>query len=307
MNLFPIKEGSSGDAVKDIQERLAKIEYLSTSKITSHFDANTKQAIEKFCKDCNIEIRDFVDEEVWGELVDATYTLGDRTLYLRMPNFHGSDCKQLQQILGTLGFSVGDEDGRFGVLTESALRQFQLNMGLPSDGIVGAYTYRSIQSLQHSWQGKTAHKDRRVLGLSRVADVLEKNAVCLFGTCDFTRSVANRMSNLALATTPASKVVSAENLSVAPDERMLLFEIALPNSDDKIEGEAHVFYSDDENLLQSDLEKAFVNLKNSSNNRIRVLLPNKSWEEAKEERSAQHYAINLLDALCTSLSTNVIT
>ena len=34
------------------------------------------------------------------------------------------------------------------------------------------------------------------------------NALCLFGTQEFTRSVASRMSNLALATNPASKIVS---------------------------------------------------------------------------------------------------
>ena len=62
----------------------------------------------------------------------------------------------------------------------------------------------------------------------RAADVLERNALCLFGTQDFTRSVASRMSNLALATNPASKIMSADSLLVAPDESMLLVHIVLP-------------------------------------------------------------------------------
>ena len=58
--------------------------------------------------------------------------------------------------------------------------------------------------------------------------MLERNALCLFGTQDFTRSVASRMSNLALATNPASKIMSADSLLVAPDESMLLVHIVLP-------------------------------------------------------------------------------
>lgn len=35
--------------------------------------------------------------------------------------------------------------------------------------------------------------------------------------------------------------------------------------------------------------------------RVSVLLPGKVWLEAGPERSAQHYAITLLDALCSAL------
>jgi hypothetical protein len=35
--------------------------------------------------------------------------------------------------------------------------------------------------------------------------------------------------------------------------------------------------------------------------RIAIVLPGTQWELAGEDRSAQHYAITLLDALCTSL------
>src|SRR5699024_2487008 len=119
-------------------------------------------------------------------------------------------------------------DGIFGAFTELALRKFQLNMGLPSDGIAGAYTYAAIRNLHHSWEGKEAVHGSNHLGFARAADVLESNALCLFGTQEFTRSVASRMSNLALATNPASKIMSADSLLVAPDENMLLVHIVLP-------------------------------------------------------------------------------
>ena len=64
--------------------------------------------------------------------------------------------------------------------------------------------------------------------LARAADVLEHNALCLFGTQEFTRSVASRMSNLALATNPASKIMSADSLLVALMATCCSFIIVLP-------------------------------------------------------------------------------
>ena len=136
-----IKIGDSGSAVHDVQQRLLKISLLDESQLSGNFDADTASAIEKFCFISRIPKVDYVNEEVWKELVNATYSLGDRSLYLRMPFFRGADCKELQHILGTLGFSPGPEDGVFGKNTESALRIFQQNMGLPNDGIVGAFTF----------------------------------------------------------------------------------------------------------------------------------------------------------------------
>ena len=73
-----------------------------------------------------------------------------------MPYFHGHDVLELQQALGALGFFYGTRDAIFGAHTEEALRRFQLNLGLPSDGIAGAYTYAALRNLAHSWVGKEA-------------------------------------------------------------------------------------------------------------------------------------------------------
>lgn len=296
-----INEQSDSSAIKDLQMRLVLLELMSDTDISGHYDSPTKAAIKTFAKSHNMESLDIVSEKLWEKLVNETYALGDRTLYLRIPNFRGADCRALQKILGTLGFSVGEEDGVFGVLTEAALRRYQQNMGLPSDGIVGAYTYQSLHMLEHAWSGKEAHKGQRTLGLARVAEVLESHAVCIFGKSPFTRSIANRMSNLALATTYASKIVSAENLSVAPDDNMILFEIAMLSEIDKSEvSDDDIIYTDDKQL-NGNIHNGIKNALQLKPHKMRVLIKEKSWEQAKEERSAQHYAINLLDALCSSL------
>lgn len=241
-----------------------------------------------------------VTEKVWAALVDATYNLGDRTLYLRMPYFHGHDVLELQQALGALGFFYGTRDAIFGAHTEEALRRFQLNLGLPSDGIAGAYTYAALRNLAHSWVGKEAtHGPVRHLGFARAADVLERNAVCLFGTDEFSRAVASRMSNVAQATNPASKIISADALSVPPDASMMLVHVLLEATDAEV-GVPLVSY-EEEGTLALRLASAVDVARDASWPRVSVLLPGTVWLEAGPERSAQHYAITLLDALCSAL------
>lgn len=143
-----VKQGDRGFAVEDVQRRLAKIGYLMDSEVDSIFGENTNNALKRFCDDNNIEYANGVNNNIWVKIVDASFILGERSLYLNMPYFHGNDVKQLQMALGALGFSIKTYDGIFGTSTEQALRRFQINMGLPSDGIAGSATYEVIKKLK---------------------------------------------------------------------------------------------------------------------------------------------------------------
>ncbi len=295
-----IKRHDKGPAVEDVQQRLVAVGVLDEAAVDGEFGDATAAAVRAFCKRSGLPLSDEVTDKVWSALVDASFRLGDRTLYLRMPHFHGHDVFELQHALGALGFACGTVDGIFGAFTELALRKFQLNLGLPSDGIAGAYTYEAIRNLHHSWEGKEAVHGSSHLGFARAADVLEGNALCLFGTSEFTRSVASRMSNLALATNPASKIMSADSLLVAPDENMLLVHIVLPE-ERTIENVPRVSF-EDEDTLSLRLETAIGVADAASPSRIAVELPGSMWMDAGAGRSAQHFAITLLDALCMALS-----
>ncbi len=273
----PIKRNDSGAAVEDVQQRLARIGHLSEDAVSGTFDDATTQALAAFCATVSLPVADEVTEKVWSALVDASFNLGDRTLYLRMPYFHGHDVYELQHALGALGFFYGADDAIF-----------------------GAHTYGALRNLAHSWVGKEAtHSPARHLGFARAADVLERNAVCLFGTDDFSRSVASRMSNLAVATNPASKIISADSLSVPPDASMMLVHVLL-SADDAEAGVPLVSYEDEDSLALRLTSAADV-ARDAPWPRVSVLLPGKVWLEAGPERSAQHYAITLLDALCSAL------
>ncbi len=296
-----IRLGDSGAAVEDVQRRLTTIGLMQEDDIDGIFGDATASAVRQFRKKSNLEEGDEIDERTWSALVDASYNIGDRTLYLRMPYFHGHDVIELQQALGALGFSSGREDGIFGAHTEDGVRKFQRNMGLPSDGIVGAYTFAAIRNLHHSWEGKKPIPMQLNLGFARAADVLEKHALCLFGTDDFTRGVASRMSNLSLATNPSSKIVSADSLLVRPDENMLLVRIAIPGSDAPEERVPRVSFEPDDTLALR-MAPAVTAARRKKPPRLTIELPGTMWEDAGQERSMQHYAITLLDALCSALS-----
>jgi peptidoglycan hydrolase-like protein with peptidoglycan-binding domain len=84
------------------------------------------------------------DLPTWNELLVSGYKLGDRLLYERQPAFRGDDVAELQNRLNSLGFDAGREDGFFRVETAQALREFQRNMGLSSDGICGTNSINAI-------------------------------------------------------------------------------------------------------------------------------------------------------------------
>ncbi|MEG2459257.1 MAG: peptidoglycan-binding domain-containing protein [Eggerthellaceae bacterium] len=301
VGMITIQKHDTGAGVEDVQQKLAALGFLAKDQVSATFDDATVAAVAAFCRENDIEAKGVVTEKVWAALVDASFCLGDRTLYLRMPYFHGNDVAQLQTILGALGFACGADDHIFGAYTELALRKFQLNLGLPSDGIAGALTYAAINSLHHSWEGKRPSQLAPHLGFARAADVLETNALCLFGTDEFTRSVASRMSNLALATNPASKIISADSLSATPGKDMLLVHIVLPDQPTPL-SVPRVLCQEEETLalrLRSALESITL-----TPPRIILQLPSAMWEDAGAGRSAQHFAIMLLDALCASLAVS---
>ena len=105
----PITPGSTGAAVEDIQERLVKLGYtIEDDERQSHtFGKSTARAVARFRLDHDLSLGEEVDASTWAIMVDEGYELGDRTLYLRLPNCHGNDVRQLQERLNILGFSCG--------------------------------------------------------------------------------------------------------------------------------------------------------------------------------------------------------
>ena len=139
--------GDTGDAVRDLQHRLRAAGLPIPPEEVGCFDAATAASLRRFQRDRGLPETSRCDRVTWRTLVEAGYQLGDRMLYLRAPMLRGDDVADLQHRLGTLGFDAGRVDGIFGPDTERALRDFQRNMGLTTDGVLGRDTRATLLRL----------------------------------------------------------------------------------------------------------------------------------------------------------------
>ncbi len=144
-----IKQRDRGYEVVDVQQRLAALGYdIGTTGVDGFFGKWTEIGVRAFQKDRELPETGTIDEETWRQMVYATYRFGSRALYLRAPFFKGDDIHQLQLWLNSIGFRTEPVDGIFGPSTERAVREFQDNVGLATDGIVGPASLAALHNLR---------------------------------------------------------------------------------------------------------------------------------------------------------------
>lgn len=136
-NFVEISRGSTGEAVKTLQQRLTTLGYYSGS-LQGTFGALTEAALMDFQSTAGLTRTGVLDK--------ATYTLlysprapynesedGDYT-ELKMGDM-GSDVKKLQQRLIDLKFLSDNADGYFGGNTQTAVKAFQIACGISVTGV----------------------------------------------------------------------------------------------------------------------------------------------------------------------------
>lgn len=150
-----ISRGDAGEPVGDVQTRLLSLGLrVEPAELEGHrFGPSTEAAVRTFQQERGLLADGVVGPQTWQELVEAGYSLGDRVLYLRYPFFRGDDVRALQARLNLLGFDPGREDAIFGEQTDRAVRDFQLNVGLTADGIVGVTTLEALDRLRPAAPG----------------------------------------------------------------------------------------------------------------------------------------------------------
>jgi N-acetylmuramoyl-L-alanine amidase len=156
--------GDTGGAVLDVQARLESLGYPIARAERGHFGPHTESAVKVFQIRRGLSPDGIVGAQTWRELVEAGWTLGGRTLYLRRPPMRGDDVRELQRRLNALGFDAGKDDGIFELSTQEAIEEFQRNIGLPADGIAGHETFEALDRL------------RRRIGPGSKAEVRERIA-----------------------------------------------------------------------------------------------------------------------------------
>lgn len=297
----PIREGATGAAVEDIQERLCRVGYAmdEAERAEGVFGRSTATAVARFRLDHGLSLGEAVDTATWSVLVDECYQLGDRTLYLRLPNFHGNDVRQLQERLNVLGFSCGAPDGVYGVHTEAAVKLFQESIGALADGMAFQDTFDAIERLRHVWAGKPADgpHPQGSMGFARAASVLEDAGIAITADDPISRNVAGRIWNLAHATVEDCALELVDSPSDAGvGTRALIVLSTEPLPDGVASGVGNVALDDIDTLalrLRTALQSSATRPR-----AIRVELP--VGASAFTISDAQTFAVLLLDAICSA-------
>lgn len=152
-NLAP---GAEGEAVRDLQHRLATLGFESAPAEAGVYGETTVAAVRLFQTARGLRVDGICGRQTWSGLVEAGYHLGDRLLYHRTPMLRGDDVLELQEKLNALGFDAGRADGIFGPHTAEALREFQRNVGAVPDAICGPESIAALDRLSRFGGGSVA-------------------------------------------------------------------------------------------------------------------------------------------------------
>lgn len=151
------RNGDYASEVSIIQEALEELD-LYYADITSHFGNKTERAVRLFQKKYGLpqtgvadeatlsrlyEEADIDDAPVVSESIGPAYAT-DTTL---RRDSTGNAVRKLQEDLHELDFYDGVISGKYGGLTQEAVRLFQKKHGLDADGIAGPKTLKKIASL----------------------------------------------------------------------------------------------------------------------------------------------------------------
>jgi N-acetylmuramoyl-L-alanine amidase len=155
-----------------------------------------------------------VDEQTWSALIEASWSLGDRLLFLRSPNTRGDDVAELQTLLNRLGFDCGRVDGIFGPLLVRAISEFQTNMGIEPNGICTPELVVVMKRMaSQSGEGPGVAVVRESIDLSAV-DARDAARIAV-GYFPGVAALAHALSARAKSLHPLTTVVESDALSQA--------------------------------------------------------------------------------------------
>ena len=178
-----IRRGDRGPAVAEVRAMLHALGLLPAAEPPLghgdvEYDGATERAVRAFQQQRGLAADGVVGPETYRTLEEARWSLGDRTLYRKVGHpFVGDDVVELQTWLLDRGFDVGRLDGIFGLRTEAALAEFQRNVGLTPDGILGPASLRAIRRLRRAVRGGRADHMREHEALFRSGPALAGKTV----------------------------------------------------------------------------------------------------------------------------------
>lgn len=175
-----VRRGDDGPIVSEIRGKLTRLGLLRAAEPADHYDDATDRAVREFQQQRGLRVDGVVGPETYRALEEARWQLGDRSLtYVVGHPYVGDDVATLQQRLMEMGFDPGRCNGSFGAQTEAALREFQRNVGLVPDGILGPTTLAALQRLERTVTGGSASERREEEQLRRGGSALTGRIIAL--------------------------------------------------------------------------------------------------------------------------------
>jgi peptidoglycan hydrolase-like protein with peptidoglycan-binding domain len=136
-----LKKGSSGEAVRQLQQALTDLGF-HPGAVDGQFGTQTEAAVKSFQGAHGIGVDGVVGEITWLNIDEAD--MSNPTI---RRGSTGNPVRRAQKRLTLGGYDAGGVDGSFGAKTEAAVKHFQKDQGLTQDGIVGPKTWNAIDAL----------------------------------------------------------------------------------------------------------------------------------------------------------------
>ncbi len=156
-----LRLGDRGAAVAEVRAALVELGHLPTRDSEPVFDSSVDHAVRAFQQHRGLIVDGLVGSATYRALKEASYKLGARTLiYQLTAPMSGDDVMTLQTRMMELGYNTGRPDGVFGAQTDVALRSFQRECGVTSDGICGPATLRALGYLARMASGGSPQRIR---------------------------------------------------------------------------------------------------------------------------------------------------
>jgi peptidoglycan hydrolase-like protein with peptidoglycan-binding domain len=137
-----LREGSSGEAVKELQIALQETGN-DPGAIDGVFGAQTLAAVKAFQAERGIDVDGVVGPITWRN-IDEFAEFDEPTL---SEGSTGLPVRRAQSRLTLAGFDTGGVDAIFGPETEAGVKALQQATGIAVDGVVGPDTWEKIDEL----------------------------------------------------------------------------------------------------------------------------------------------------------------
>lgn len=146
----PLEEGSTGNEVIILQEKLKLLGYYDAS-ITGSFGNRTTDSVKRFQQDQGLNSNGIVGRDTWDALFRLTNNMLPKSKIQTKPTLRlgssGPYVMELQRILTNLLYYNGPINGNFDSSVQTAVKSFQVNNRLTADGIVGRDTWSALDTL----------------------------------------------------------------------------------------------------------------------------------------------------------------